>query len=550
MAESYVKYFKNITHPEGIKVDGDTIYVAIPREKLRDVARELYRRGCFFRTCAGADERSVNGHFAVYHVFGDDAQGLNIVIKVFAEPGKTSVPTIVKEVPAADWCEMEIRDLLGIEFEGRKPYRLVLPPGWPDEIKPLRKDVDYKFRPRLPLTGEKLGMAREGQNAAPIPIGPYHPTLHEPEYFELYVEGERIVDVKYRGFHVHRGIEKLAETRMSYQQVTFLAERICGICGFVHSTCYCQAVEKAAKIDVPERAHFIRSVLLEIERLHSHLLWIGVACHLLGYDAGFMHMWRIRERVMVLAELLTGSRKTYGLNIIGGVRKDLNLDKVKKILEVLSELEKEFRDFVDVIESVPQVKRRLSGTGILPRDQARKLSVVGPVARGSGLNRDVRKDLPYAAYRYVSFKVPVYTEGDNLARFLVRVEEVLESMNIIRQLLDKLPRGPVVAEKIEIPEGILGVSLVEAPRGEDVHLVITGRGKPFRWKVRAPTYQNIPALKVMLEGEALGDAPITIASIDPCFSCTDRVLVIDTASGRRSWIRLLKFREGDARCFL
>ncbi|RLG82000.1 MAG: hydrogenase large subunit, partial [Thermoprotei archaeon] len=484
--------------------------------------------------------RPLNGHFAVYHIFGDDRRGLNIVLKVFADGENPSVPSIADVVPAADWCEMEARDLVGIEFEGRRPYRLILPLGWPEDLKPLRKDVDYRAKPRPPAVGEKLGTAGRVGGAAPIPVGPYHPALHEPEYFELYVEGERVVDVKYRGFHVHRGIEKLGETRMTYQQVTFLAERICGICGFTHSTAYCQAVEKAAGIDVPERALFIRSVVLEIERLHSHLLWIGVACHLLGYDPGFMHMWRIRERVMVLAELLTGSRKTYGINLIGGVRRDIDQGKAKRVIEELARLEKDFRSFVEVVQTVPQVVKRLSGTGILPREDARRLSVVGPVARASGLDRDVRRDLPYAAYRYASFRVPVYSEGDNLARFMVRVEEVLESMEIIRQLLDGLPQGAIMAEGIEVPKDKLGVSLTEAPRGENVHMVITGHGKPYRWKVRAPTYQNIPALRVMLRDQPLADAPITIASIDPCFSCTDRLLVVDVSTGRRRWIPFSK----------
>ena len=361
--------------------------------------------------------------------------------------------------------------------------------------------------------------------------------MHEPEYFELYVEGEKVVDVKYRGFHVHRGIEKLGESRTTYQQVNFLAERICGICGFVHSICYAQAVEKAAGIDPPERAKYIRSIVLEIERLHSHLLWVGVAAHVLGYDTGFMHAWRIREQIMYMAELLTGSRKTYGINLIGGVRKDIDESKKKKVLETLDIVEKSFKKLVETITGVPELMRRLRGTGVLPKEDARKLSVVGPTARGSGLDRDIRRDLPYAAYDRVEFDVPVYDDGDNLSRFLVRVDEVFESIKILRQLLKDLPPGKIMLEEFEIPEQRIGVSLVEAPRGEDVHFVITGRGKPYRWRVRAPTYKNIPALKVMLRGDSLADAPLTIASIDPCFSCTDRIYVVRNGLRKKLLIR-------------
>ncbi len=534
VVRGYVERIREVDPSADIVFKHDTLYVTVSRGKLRDIADLIYWKfDCYHRTCAGVDERELNGYFALYHIFGDDRNGLNIVVKVYADPENPVVPSIVDIVPAVDWCEMEARDLVGIRFSGRTEYRLILPPSWPENIYPLRKDTPYNLRPKILVSSERVG---EGPGVA-VPIGPYHPALHEPEYFELYVEGERVVDVRYRGFHVHRGIEKLGESRMTYQQVNFLAERICGICGFEHAVCYSQAVEKAAGIYVPERALYIRSIILEIERIHSHLLWIGVAAHLLGYDTGFMHTWRIREHVMVLSEMLTGSRKTYGINMIGGVRRDINESKVRKTLEMLDIVEKEFRRLVDTMVSVPQVRKRLSGTGVLPREDARKLSVVGPTARGSGLDRDVRRDLPYAAYDRVSFHVPVYDSGDNLARFLVRVEEVYESISMVRQLLRDLPRGPILNDEFTIPVNRVGVSVVEAPRGEDVHFVITGRGKPYRWRVRAPTYNNIPALKVMLKGENLADAPITIASIDPCFSCTDRVLVV-YSNGSRKWLRL------------
>jgi len=507
-------------------LDGDTLHITIPRERLVKAASILFNEyGLTHRTCVATDERPINGFFSLTHIFTDDSSGLYVSLKTYLDGENPVAPSIISEVPAADWCELEAMDLLGIRFEGRKPQRLVLPPGWPEGVYPLRKDFNYSEKPGIHPVSERVSVEASPEGS-PIPLGPYHPALHEPEYFELYVEGERVVDVKYRGFHVHRGIEKLGETRMTYQQVNFLAERICGICGFEHSSCYALAVEKAAKLDVPERAQYIRSIVLEVERLHSHLLWLGVAFHTVGYDAGFMHMWRIRERIMQLAEMLTGSRKTYGINLIGGVRRDINDEKKKKVLEALSELEKEFGKIIDIAVSVPQVRKRLTGTGVLPKEWAVKLSVEGPVARASGVDKDARRDLPYAAYKYVSFKVPVYTEGDNMARALVRIDEVKESMSMIIQLLDKIPKGPIMLEEYEIPEGRVGIQVVEAPRGGDVHYVVTGRGHPYRWRVRAPTYNNIPALKIMLKDQPLADAPLTIASIDPCFSCTDRVLVI------------------------
>ncbi|AFK51421.1 Membrane-bound hydrogenase, subunit NuoCD [Thermogladius calderae 1633] len=506
-------------------VHGDTVHLVVDPSDLRPIADKIFNEyGACFRTCVGTDERPLNNHFSITHLFTDDRSGLYIALKSYLDPENPVAPSIADVVPAADWCELEAWDMLGIRFEGRRLERLVLPYWWPEGVHPLRKEFDYKSRPDVSLArSERVTLRKE---VGTVPLGPYHPALHEPEYFELYVKGERVVDVRYRGFHVHRGIEKLAESRMNYQQVNFLAERICGICGFEHSTCYALAVEKAAGVDVPERAQFIRSIVLEVERLHSHLLLLGVAFHLLGYDAGFMHMWRVRERTMVLAEMLTGSRKTYGINLVGGVRRDINEEKKSKVLSELGELVKDFKRVVEIAVSAPNVKRRLTGTGLLPKEDARRLGVEGPVARGSGIDKDARRDLPYAAYKYASFRVPVYTEGDNMARVLVRVEEVFESVSIIEQLLDKLPKGPIMAEKVEIPPGRVGVQVVEAPRGGDVHYVLTGDGRPYRWRVRAPTYANIPALKVMLRDQRLADAPITIASIDPCFSCTDRVVVV------------------------
>lgn len=523
-----------------VKLD-NTIFIEIPKNNIKEFVKWLYENNAFLKTCAGVDERDINNRLALYYIFGIDEKGIDIVLKVSGVDGEylTSVSDIV---PAAEWCELEARDMVGIKIDKHidKP-RFVIPQDWPENVYPLRKDVPHNYRPSINSNRFNEELPKE----VGLPVGPYHPILHEPEYFELYVEGERVVDVFYRGFHVHRGIEKLAESpRFTYKTIPFLAERICGICGFVHSSCYVLAVEKAAKIDVPERAQYIRSIILEIERIHSHLLWLGIAAHILGYDVGFMQLWRIREPVMMIAELLTGSRKTYGINIVGGVRRDIDDSKKKKTIEILRNVRDEFKKVIDVMLSVPEIVKRASGTGILPKQDARSLSVVGPVARGSGLKRDVRKDYPYFAYKYASFSVPVYSEGDNLARILVRVDEVFESISIVEQLLDSLPQGSIAVESYDIPPYRKAVGAVEAPRGEDVHFVITGLGRPYRWRVRAPTYQNLPALKVMLKGAPLADSFLTIASIDPCFSCTDRAIVVyDVKSGSRKYLSLFEGRR-------
>jgi Ni,Fe-hydrogenase III large subunit/Ni,Fe-hydrogenase III component G len=508
-----------------IRHDENIIIALVSNKKLKKVAKELFDAGCYYATGVGVDERPKNGAFAMYHILNCEDEKRYVIIKTFAEELK--IPSITPVICGANWAEREAMDMIGIEFEGHpEPERLIMPDDWPNGVYPLRKEFHYNQK--VPAIEVKPKKRKKDPKIMEVPVGPFHPTLHEPESFELYIEGEKIVGASYRGFHVHRGLEKLAEERLTLNQVPFLAERICGICGFTHNCAYCQAVEDAAKIEVPERAEYIRTILLEVERLHSHLLWFGVACHLLGFDSGFMHTWRIREAFMDIAELLTGNRKTYGMNLVGGVRRDIDENKKKKLLEILDKTKKETKEILDNVAEMKELINRMEGVGVLPKKEAREIGVVGPVARASGIDTDIRRDHPYAAYGELDFKVPVYKEGDVLARFLVRYEETFESFWIVEQALDQMPQGEILNEDYELPEFAYGLGYTEAPRGEDVHFVITeGGNKLYRWRPRAPTYNNLPAVPIMLMGEKLADAPIIIASIDPCFSCTDHVAIIE-----------------------
>jgi len=359
-----------------------------------------------------------------------------------------------------------------------------------------------------------------------IPIGPYHPALKEPEFFQLIVEGEKIVDVKMRMGYIHRGIEFLA-SKKTIHQIPVLVERICGICSHCHPTCFCQAVEDAGDIEVPDRARYIRTIIAELERIHSHLLWAGVAAHLIGYDTLFMYFWRYREPVCNLFELLTGNRQNYAMECVGGVRRDIDFKMSKdKILKVLSEIKPAILRLANSIAEDPVVKARMVGIGVLSQHDARKYCVVGPTARGSGLKIDVRICEPYDAYKEVGVDMKVFTEGDAMARTLVRIHEVLESMEIIGRAIDAIPNGPIQVELKEPPKGE-GVGKVEAPRGEDIHYVaLNGTVIPERLKVRAPSYVNLPSLTPQLIGHDIADAPIIIGAVDPCMSCTDRMVSI------------------------
>jgi len=359
-----------------------------------------------------------------------------------------------------------------------------------------------------------------------IPVGPQHPALKEPESFSLALKGEKILGVDIRLGYNHRGIEKACEQR-SYIQAMYLVERVCGICSHSHSTCFIQAVEELAGLQVPERALYIRTLIGELERVHSHLLWLGVAGHEIGFDTLLMYTWRDREIVMDILALLTGNRVNYGINTIGGVRRDISAEQKEIILKGVKTLEERTKYYIEVATQETTIIKRLSGVGVLSRETAIRLDTVGPTARASGVDRDVRRDDPYAAYAKMDFKVITDNHNDVYGRTVVRVKELMEAYKIIRQCLRDMPDGPItVRAPRKIPAGE-AISRYEAPRGEDVHFVKgNGTEKPERVKIRAPTLANLQAVKEMLKDRYLADMPIVIAAIDPCFSCTDRLVHI------------------------
>jgi len=347
----------------------------------------------------------------------------------------------------------------------------------------------------------------------------------------LQVSGEKITGVSIRLGYNHRGIEKACEDR-SYIQDIYLIERICGICSHSHSTAFIQAVEEIAGLQVPPRAQYIRTLVAELERLHSHLLWLGVAGHEIGFDTLLMYTWRDRESVLDLLADLTGNRVNYGINTIGGVRRDIDPAKIENILKIVDAVEERTKYYINLATEETTLIQRLSGVGALSKEDALRLGAVGPTARASGVARDVRRDDPYISYGELDFKVCTSDQCDVYGRTVVRLLELMESFSIIRQVCAKMPDGPVsVKAPRKVPAGE-ALSRYEAPRGEDVHYVrANGTDRPERVKVRAPTLANLQSVAKMLEDRYLADTPIIIAAIDPCFSCTDRMIVTDERSG-------------------
>lgn len=359
-----------------------------------------------------------------------------------------------------------------------------------------------------------------------IPVGPQHPALKEPESFTLYLEGERIAASNVTLGYNHRGIEKACEGR-TYIEDLYLIERVCGICSHSHSTCFISAVEEVAKLEIPKRAKYIRTIIAELERIHSHLLWLGVAAHEIGFDTLFMYSWRDREVVMDILAMLTGNRVNYGINKIGGVRRDISEEQKEQILKAVDTLEERTKYYIDIVNSETTLIGRLKNVGKLSFEDAMRFQASGPVARASGVDRDVRRDDPYLAYGEIPFNVITDNHCDVLGRTIVRAKELIESYKIIRFALKNIPQGDLAVRTLRrIPAGE-AFARYEAPRGEDVHYVrANGTDKPERVKLRAPTLANLASITHMLDGGYLADVPIVIAAIDPCFSCTDRSISI------------------------
>lgn len=369
-----------------------------------------------------------------------------------------------------------------------------------------------------------------------VPIGPQHPALKEPSHFRITVDGEIVTDAFVRLGYAHRGIEKAAESR-NWVRNLYLFERVCGICSHIHATAYSLGVERLAGAEVPPRAQAIRILVAELERIHSHLLWLGVAAHEAGFDTLFMYSWRDREAIMDVLEGLTGNRVNYSANVLGGVKNDVDDARRDGILRAVDGLEGRSHHYLDIVTTDALFLQRTRGIGVMTRNQAEVMGAVGPTARASGVTRDVRVDAPYAAYDRFPVVRVVEAAGDLEARFVVRMRELFECYRLIRALLDNLPVGELRGRMPRrIPEGET-ISRVEAPRGELFYFLRSnGSDTPERVKVRTPTIYNLTSVIKLVIGHQLADVPMILAGIDPCFSCNDRTVQLNEISGgTRIW---------------
>ena len=525
----------------------DQITVLVDRNDLPLAVKTLYYDiGGFLSTMIPNDERQINGSYALYYAISMEGSKMTeaddfaaedkcfITVKTLIPGSDPTFPSVTPLVPACVWYEREACDMYGLVAEGLPDKRrLVLSDDWPDGLHPLRKDaMDYRYRPD-PVDHRDEPEAEflfpTGDAVVDVPLGPLHVTSDEPGHFRLFCDGDEIIDADYRLFYQHRGMEKLAENRMNYDQMGYLAERVCGICGYAHAIACIEAAEKAIKLEIPLRAQAIRVICLEIERLHSHLLNIGLACEVTGNYNAFMHIFRVREYSMELAQLVTGGRKTYGNVVMGGLRRDMTNHEIKKGLEIINKLDIQISEIWDAVMEDKRQLGRWKGVGVLDRQVARDFSPVGPNMRGSGFKRDNRYDHPYDFFKQIEFEVAVEHGCDVFAREMVRYKELKSSIHIIRQCFELMPQTPIMIDPVTMikPENF-ALGHDEAPRGENVHWIMQGSAqKVYRWRCRAATYNNWPSLRYQFRGNNISDAALIVCSLDPCYSCTERVTLVD-----------------------
>ena len=353
-----------------------------------------------------------------------------------------------------------------------------------------------------------------------IPFGPQHPVLPEPLHLKLVVEDETVVEaVPALGF-VHRGLEGLAAKR-DFNQMIYIVERVCGICSCIHAMCYCHAIERMMELEVPRRAQYLRTIWSELHRVHSHLLWLGLFADAFGFESLFMAFWRARERVMDINETTAGNRVIVSTNIVGGVRRDMNDQQLRGILDDLYILEKELMPLYSTMMEDPTVRARTLGIGVLTAEQALQLGAAGPTLRGSGVAQDMRMTR-YESFSELGFTPVTEKGGDCYARTKVRFREVFQSIDIVRAAINQIPDSPLSVKVKGNPTGE-EVTRVEQPRGELLYYVrCNGTPNPERVRIRTPTFANIPPLLAMLPGAQLADVPVLALTIDPCISCTER----------------------------
>lgn len=476
-------------------------------------------------TMFGADERILNSSFRVYIIFLIKNPSAILTIIAPLDKEHPSYPAITTKVPLINWYEREIHDLFGITPTGIDLDPLVLHRDWErGKLFPMRKDFPIDKQVHIQEVAHEFSNQPHAQGMHQIAVGPIHAGIIEPGHLRFCAIGEKIFKFDAQLFYTHKGIEKMAEGK-TFDEVLNLAEHVCGMCAYAHSTAFCQAIEILGQAQIPSRARYIRTICLELERISNHTADLMAICSAGGFGFGGMHIARLRELVMRVINKLTGNRFFRGLNAIGGLKKDISNESFRTLLYEIEEFKPMFKKWEKLVMNSDSFLDRLETTGVLTKEQAISLGIVGPAARASGINRDLRRDFPCAAYKKYTPKVPVYEEGDALARTEIRIDEVYESIDLIKNLIHNLPRGHILNKiSIQQTEPKTSIGLVESAKGELVHWVmITPENRIYRWHVRSASYMNWRGMvQATMANNIVPDCPLVNKSFNLCYACVDR----------------------------
>jgi Ni,Fe-hydrogenase III large subunit/Ni,Fe-hydrogenase III component G len=477
----------------------------------------------------GVDDRPRDGVFRVHLIFALQSARRFVTLTACLDPKRPAYPSVAGEVHAVDWYERENYDLLGIVPEGHPVLtHMILHFDWPDGVFPLRKDYPQRGPWPRRVSGREPPPRATGPGVFQYPLGPLHYGIAESSRFIISSLGEEIADVTTRLFYKHRGIEKRCEG-VPLTTVNLFAERIAANSAVTHSLAFARAVEDATAVHVSSRANLIRVILAELERLYNHVGDIAGLAEATGLSVGYAQGAILAEQLKRLNVHVTGHRYLFGAIVPGGVAIDLNPSVLVQVQQTLRDFERAFRSYTKDLLASTSFLDRLEETGVVMREVALDHALVGPVARASGVDTDMRRDYPYGAYSDVAFHVPVYERGDALARMRVRIDEVFESISIVQQACGLLRLATSSQEPLRVPipplsPGSEGMGYIEGPRGGVVHwLSADESGTLYRYKIRPASFVNWHVFHLAAAGNnILTDFPIIDRSFALLLASNDR----------------------------
>ena len=520
VTEVQTKYLKDLKS----RIEGSIILAEVNASNLISVVSSLYHEYELpLLTIKATDQRKIKRGFVIYYVFGIQKSKYKIVLELVLE--KEVFPSIASNIHEASLYEQEIQTFFGLKPVGH-PFTnpLILHENWPVNVYPLRKD--FPWNKQVPVSHGTPYVFQEikGEGIYQIPVGPVHAGIIEPGHFRFSVIGEKILSLQPQLGYVHKGSEKLFEVLPLDKQIK-LSEHISGDMSFTHSLAFCQALEDLANIEVPEYAKYVRVICSELERIANHINDIGFILNDTAFAFGGSNGMRLKEEVMQLNERLTGSRFLRGINTVGGITKEISAELLDYCVKKLQHISRDFTEFVDIAEDSETVMNRLKTTGILSQEIAKDHGVVGVAARMVGLKKDARVQYPYAGYEKIETKLVLQTSGDVFARFQVRIDEVYESINLIRRAVEHLKKEKQILQSPVKPfaKNAIAVGITEGWRGEIVYLVMTDQdGVISRVGVRDPSYLNWPAVPYAVAGNIVPDFPLINKSFNLSYSGFDR----------------------------